>query len=217
MPFDPAAIFIRALLLNNNNGEIRFTGRYTLDGVTWTPAGSTGYVDAQTAGYAALGGLSFQFLGDADMRGPQFQIGIEVNSQNGTSEGMVTLSADAAFGAIRPERVDLTPTAAALPQQTPTAALIPGADTISTYGCGRVRIEIEFNSAPAQAVVLYLATGNSTSTLTVDSQVGAGLLSTSQLTLSFLVEAPSAYSTVYYTAPAATTGSVSPLAIVRMP
>ena len=217
MPFDGPAIYVRALILNNSNATIRFVGRFSVDEVTWAAVDTTGgYLDTQTAGYETVGALSFQYLGDASVRGPFFQIGIEVDSDNGTAEGLITLSADATFGSIRPERVDLAATTSPLAVTTvPTQ--IPGAGRVSTYGCRQVRIEVQFAAAVAQTLSLYLATSNtSTDTLVVDHQAKISTTNTGLLTFCFVVDSPDAWSTVFYEA-GGTTAAVSRVYIVRIP
>ncbi len=217
MPFEAPAIYVRALILNNSNATIRFIGRVSVDEVTWTAVDTTGgYLDTQTAGYSALGALAFQYLGDATTRGPFFQIGIEVDSSNGTSEGLITLSADAAFGPIRAERVDIAATVGTLGVAT-VPTLITGAGRISTFGCRQVRIEVQFSAAVGQTFALYLATsGTSTDTLVVDHMTKISTTNTSLTTFSFVVDSPDTWSTVYYEA-GGTTGAISRVYIVRVP
>lgn len=219
--FASAAVYFRALILYANQAEVRVRGRCSIDGVTYVDANpdADGYIDGLSAAWDAAGFYSFQYLGSPDEHSDFFQLGIEVRGQTvGTvrSAGSVTLSASAAFGAAQAWTFDLGANAATL-AQTNVPALIPGAQTVATAGFSRVRVALTFVAAPQQLVTLYLATGASQASLAVDQQTRVTAVSGDGLTLSFVVDAPDAWSTVYYSVPAVTTGTVAGLSVTLLP
>lgn len=225
MDFQTAAIYVRMLFFyfSSTTVSVRLLGRRAIDGVTWVLANagdnSYGYIDGRSSAYDKTNDLgaerTFQYLGDADERGPYFQIGIQV-SNSATVEGMVTVSSDASFGPIRVEDVDLTPTSATLTATT-NPAIIPGADTIQTYGCSKVRLELDFGAAPGYVVTMFVATGPAKTVLFVDQQTSVTSVNANATSLSMVVDRPDEWCTVYYTVATTTTGSVQRLKIVRLP
>lgn len=219
--FSSAAVYFRALILYASAAEVRVRGRCSIDGVTYVDANpdAGGYIDGLTAAWDAPGFFSFQYLGSPDEHSDFFQLGIEVRGQTvGTAGtvGSVTLSASAAFGVAQPWTFDLGATAGSLATSA-VPVLVPGAQTVSTAGFARVRVALTFLAAPLQPVTLYLATGASKTRLAVDQQSSVTAVSGDGLTLSFVVDAPDAWSTVYYSVPAATTGTVLALSMTLLP
>lgn len=225
--FGSAAMYFRALIVYANNAEVRVRGRYSLDGVTYadanpsTVAADSGYIDGlgggAAAGWDAANFYSFQYLGAPDEHTALFQIGIEVRGALASNAaGTVTLSATASFSAAQPLTVDLGANMATLGATT-VALLVPGARTVATAGYSRIRVGLHFTGVPAQPVTLYLATGPTATLLAVDQQTAVSLASANETTLSFVVEAPDAWSTVYYTVANGTTGTVRQLTLTLLP
>lgn len=217
--YQQAAIYIRLLLLYNFNATVRLRGRCSLDNVTWTAVnpGATpaagGYIDAGSA-ISVLGATAYQYAGSPQEHTEYFQIGIEVTGADAVSQGSVTLSASATFGPFAMVNVNLTPTPATLAVAiVPT--LVPGADTIRTYGAGKVRVEVLFAAAVGQAVTFYLATTSDT-TLYPDRQTSVVMPAT-DTALTFVVEHPDALSTLYYTVATTTTAALARALMTLIP
>jgi hypothetical protein len=218
--YQQAAIYLRLLLLYNFNATVRLRGRCSLDNVTWidvnpgaAPADG-GYIDAGSA-ISELGVSTYQYAASPQERTEYFQIGIEVSGADEVSQGSVTLSASATFGPFAMVQVDLVATTVMLGAAT-VPTLVPGANTIRTYGAGKVRIEVGFGAAPGLDVTFYLATSNSRTTLFPDLQT-VGVIPAADTRMTFVVEHPDAWSSVYYKAGGTTTASLSAMLLTLIP
>lgn len=220
LDFSARALFVRSIISRVSLATVRFVGRASLDGVDYY-LGYSGsdtlafdYIDGLAAGRSTLGPFSFQYMGTAEEHTGFFEIGILVKG-TGATEGTATLSAMATLDEIVAQSIDLTPDTNTLANVSlPT--LIPGADTVNTQGCGKVRIEIKFADTVGQVLSLYLATGPSPTDIYPDllSKID---VAAAYKRASFVVDAPDAWSTVYYLVGTTTSNAVSGLRLVRIP
>ncbi len=219
--YEQAAINIRLLILTLDNASIRFRGRYSFDGGTWFEASPqtspvlSGFIDGLTSPISSLGAASFQYIGLPIEHTPFFQIGIEVTGA-GSAVGSVTLSAEAVIGPAQVVSVSLEPASGTLIGAT-IPLIVTGAKTIRTAGASRVRVEMGFATAIGTNFGLVLATGPTETNLYLDmmSRVNVSAAEAST-TISFVVDAPDLFSTVYYVA-GGTTPTVTRLILTLIP